>query len=62
MEELRIKDFQINMPFPGGSINNLKMGYPLDTERLNGFPRGSRHNLDRTGVSTVECGSVLSTS
>jgi uncharacterized protein len=37
VDELGIKDFQINTPFPGGSANDVKMGYPLDTERLSGF-------------------------
>jgi uncharacterized protein len=37
VDELGITDFQINTPFPGGSVNDVKMGYPLDTERLSGF-------------------------
>jgi uncharacterized protein len=37
VDELGIKEFQINTPFPGGSANNVKMGYPLDAERLGGF-------------------------
>jgi uncharacterized protein len=37
VDELGIKDFQINTPFPGGSVNDVKMGYPLDTERLSSF-------------------------
>jgi radical SAM protein with 4Fe4S-binding SPASM domain len=37
VDELGIKDFQINTPFPGGSVNDVKMGYPLDTERLSRF-------------------------
>ena len=37
VDELGIKDFQINTPFPGGSVNSVKMGYPLETERLSGF-------------------------
>jgi uncharacterized protein len=37
VEELGIRDFQINTPFPGGSVNDVKIGYPLDTERLSGF-------------------------
>jgi radical SAM protein with 4Fe4S-binding SPASM domain len=37
VDELGIKDFQINTPFPGGSVNDVKMGYPLDTQRLGKF-------------------------
>jgi len=37
VDELVIKDFQINTPFPGGLVNDVKMGYPLDTERLSRF-------------------------
>jgi radical SAM protein with 4Fe4S-binding SPASM domain len=37
VDELRIKDFQINTPFPGGTFNDVKMGYPLDTGRLSRF-------------------------
>jgi uncharacterized protein len=37
VDELGIRDFQINTPFPGGSANKVKMGYPLDTEPLSGF-------------------------
>jgi uncharacterized protein len=37
VDELGIRDFQINTPFPGGSVNRVKMGYPLDTQRLSGF-------------------------
>ena len=37
VDELGIGDFQINTPFPGGSVNDVKMGYPLNTERLSGF-------------------------
>jgi radical SAM protein with 4Fe4S-binding SPASM domain len=37
VDELGITDFQINTPFPGGSVNDVKMGYPLDTQRLSKF-------------------------
>jgi radical SAM protein with 4Fe4S-binding SPASM domain len=37
VDDLGIKDFQINTPFPGGSVNGVKMGYPLDIERLSRF-------------------------
>ena len=37
VDELRINDFQINTPFPGGSLSDVKIGYPLNTERLGGF-------------------------
>jgi radical SAM protein with 4Fe4S-binding SPASM domain len=37
VDELGIKDFQINTPFPGGEANCVKMGYPLDTQRLSKF-------------------------
>jgi len=37
VDELGIADFQINTPFPGGSENDVKMNYPLDTARLSGF-------------------------
>lgn len=37
VDELGIRDFQVNTPFPGGSANDVKMGYPLDTARLSGF-------------------------
>ncbi len=37
VDDLGIKDFQINTPFPGGSANDVKLGYPLDTGRLSGF-------------------------
>lgn len=36
-DELGITDFQINTPFPGGSANDVKAGYPLNTGRLSGF-------------------------
>ena len=36
-DELGITDFQINTPFPGGSPNRVKDGYPLDEERLGRF-------------------------
>jgi uncharacterized protein len=37
VDELGIKDFQINTPFPGGSANDVKSGYPLETQRLSTF-------------------------
>jgi radical SAM protein with 4Fe4S-binding SPASM domain len=37
VDELGIADFQINTPFPGGSANEIKLGYPLDTRRLGDF-------------------------
>ena len=36
-DELGITEFQVNTPFPGGSPNLVKDGYPLDTERLGRF-------------------------
>ena len=61
VDELGIKDFQINTPFPGGSVNDVKMGYPLDTGRLSGFLADLAQS-GWSGVSTVGCGSVLLTS
>ncbi len=37
VDELEITEFQINTPFPGGSANLVKDGYPLDAERLGQF-------------------------
>lgn len=37
VDELGITDFQINTPFPGGSQNDVKTGYPLETNRLSRF-------------------------
>ncbi|MRR58469.1 MAG: radical SAM protein [Deltaproteobacteria bacterium] len=37
VDQLGISDFQINTPFPGGSANRVKYGYPLDAERLGRF-------------------------
>jgi uncharacterized protein len=37
VEELGIRDFQINTPFPGGSANEVKNRFPLEVERLTGF-------------------------
>lgn len=37
VDELGITDFQVNTPFPGGSVNDVKMGYPLDNQRLSSF-------------------------
>ena len=37
VDELNITEFQVNTPFPGGAANDVKSGYPLDTERLSGF-------------------------
>jgi uncharacterized protein len=37
VDELGITDFQVNTPFPGGAANDVKTGYPLDTERLSKF-------------------------
>ena len=39
VDELAIPDFQINTPFPGGSHNDVKMGFPLETLRLSQFYR-----------------------
>lgn len=36
-EELGIVDFQINTPFPGGAVNDVKTGYPLDSRELSRF-------------------------
>lgn len=43
VDELGIKDFQINTPFPGGAVNDVKTGYPLDTQRLGKFLRDLAH-------------------
>jgi uncharacterized protein len=37
VDQLGITDFQINTPFPGGSPNEVKMGFPLKTHRLSRF-------------------------
>lgn len=37
VDELKITEFQINTPFPGGSANLVKDGYPLDSWRLGQF-------------------------
>ena len=37
VDELGISEFQVNTPFPGGSSNQVKDGYPLDAKRLGGF-------------------------
>ena len=37
VEELGIRDFQINTPFPGGASNAVKRGFPLHLEPLAGF-------------------------
>jgi len=37
VNELGITDFQINTPFPGGSQNDVKTGFPLETHRLSRF-------------------------
>ena len=37
VDELGITEFQVNLPFPGGSSNLVKDGYPLDAERLGQF-------------------------
>ena len=34
---LRLDDFQLNNPFPGGTSNAVKQGFPLDPERLGLF-------------------------
>jgi len=34
VDELGIYDFQVNTPFPGGSSNRVKDGYPLDSDAL----------------------------
>lgn len=36
-DELGIAEFQVNTPFPGGSSNRVKDGYPLDAGRLGRF-------------------------
>lgn len=36
-DELAISDFQINTPFPGGSKNNVKEGFPLENDGLSRF-------------------------
>lgn len=35
--ELGFYEFQVNTPFPGGSSNRVKEGYPLDSGKLAGF-------------------------
>jgi radical SAM protein with 4Fe4S-binding SPASM domain len=37
VNKLGITDFQINTPFPGGSQNDVKTGFPLETYRLSCF-------------------------
>jgi uncharacterized protein len=37
VDELKITEFQVNTPFPGGSANLVKDGYPLDPGRLGQF-------------------------
>lgn len=37
VDELGIRSFQINTPFPGGLQSSAKMGFPLDNERLSRF-------------------------
>jgi uncharacterized protein len=37
VDELGFGEFQINTPFPGGSSNRVKDGYPLDSDRLADF-------------------------
>jgi len=37
VDELKMSEFQVNTPFPGGSTNRVKDGYPLDSGRLGQF-------------------------
>lgn len=37
VDDLGIRDFQINTPFPGGPLNDVKKGFPLDHHRLTRF-------------------------
>jgi len=37
VDELGISDFQINTPFPGGPINDVKKGFPSEMDRLSQF-------------------------
>ncbi|GLI34866.1 radical SAM/SPASM domain-containing protein [Desulforhabdus amnigena] len=37
VDDLGIRDLQINTPFPGGSLNDVKKGFPLDHHRLTRF-------------------------
>jgi len=37
VEELKVNDFQINTPFPGGPITEAKKTYPLETDQLTKF-------------------------
>jgi len=37
VDELGIRDFQINTPFPGGSLNDVKKGFPLHHHGLTRF-------------------------
>lgn len=37
VDELKITDFQINTPFPGGPITETKKTYPLETDQLTKF-------------------------
>lgn len=37
VDRLGIKDFQVNTPFPGGTTNAVKSGYPLEVDPLSRF-------------------------
>lgn len=37
VNELGITDFQVNTPFPGGSQNDVKTGFPLETHQMSRF-------------------------
>ncbi|MEA5113760.1 MAG: radical SAM protein [Geobacteraceae bacterium] len=37
VDELGFTEFQVNTPFPGGQPNQVKEGYPLDSDHLAGF-------------------------
>jgi radical SAM protein with 4Fe4S-binding SPASM domain len=37
VDELQITNFQINTPFPGGTLNDVKQQFPLDADRFRQF-------------------------
>lgn len=37
VNELGITDFQVNTPFPGGSRNDVKTGFPLESHQMSRF-------------------------
>ena len=60
VDELGISDVQVNTPFPGGSSNQVKDGYPLDAERLGRFLLDlARVWLDRGFGNGVQVGHFI---